>query len=509
VLSKAVVRQPLHELIQVAEAVAVEKNLDVEDVFSAMESAVKKIAETKYGAEHDIRASINRESGEISVYKVLTVVETVENELTEISLEKAKEIQPDAELGSEIFETLPPVDFGRTAACEAREIIMYKIKRIEREHQYAEFIGRKGEIVSGIVKQVDQNHTIIDIGRTEGILRKENSIPRQILRVGDRVKALLLDIRPDADGPMLILSRTNSRFITKLFEQEMTEVYDGIIKVVAVARDPGSRAKVAVYAPDQRVDAVGACVGVRGSRVQAVSSELCGEKIDVVLWSQDPATYVINAFAIQEIKRVVIDEEAGRINVVVDDNFLSQAIGRRGQNVRLVSMLTKWRISVLSEAADSEKRLAENSSYANTLMKTLEIDEMMAQLLIAEGFFTIDDVAQAELEDFVSIGGLDDKTALELKQKAERIVTEQEEYFFKMCKELGVNEDILTLDGLDITMLTKLIESGVRTLCDIADLSDDEMVEIVGEELLSKVDAGSIVMESRKSWFVADNANHS
>lgn len=495
------VKQPRHELLQVAEIVAREKGLEVEEAIVAIECAIQKTAKMKYGVDHNIRAIIDRETGEISVFKVLTVVDTVEDEATEISLENAKAIQPGIELGKELAEELPFFDFGRTAAISARQVIIQKIKEAEREHQYAEFIGRKGEIVSGIVKQVDINQTIIDIGKAEAVLRKENSIPRQVFRIGDRIKALLVDIKPESMGPMLILSRTHNNFIVKLLEQEVTEVYDGVIKIQAVARDSGSRAKIAVYSADQRIDAVGACVGVKGSRIQAVISELQGEKIDVIPWSSDIATYIMNALSLQEIKRVVIDETTKKVEVIIDDEFLSQAIGRRGQNVRLASALTKLNISVTSESADAAKRSSENSVHAKTLMTDLEIDEIMAQFLISEGFFTVEDIAQSELEEFTSIEGFNEDIAKELKERADKFVEEQEEKFFNTCKELGVDDDLLTLDGLDISMFTKLIDSGIRTRNDVADLSSDELLDIIGINFLSKGEADAIIMDARKSWF--------
>jgi N utilization substance protein A len=501
VVEKTVVKQPRHELLQVADSVAAEKGLDITEVLSAMEGAIQRTAKIKYGADHNIRAIIDRETGEIKVLRVVTVVDVVENEATEISLEEAKTVQPDAELGCEFTEDLPQFDFGRSAAQGARQVIVQKIREAEREHQYVEFVERKGEIVSGIIKQVDYAQTIVDIGGTDGVIKKENNIPRQTFRIGDRIKALLIDIHPESAGPMLILSRTHNDFIKKLLEQEVTEVYDGTIKIMAVARDSGSRAKVAVYSADQRIDAVGSCVGVRGSRIQAVISELQGEKIDVIPWSSDAATYVMNALSLQEIKRVVIDEDSGEIMVVVADESLSQAIGRRGQNVRLASMLTKWRISVSSETDDAAKRAIENSTRATALINTLEIDEIMAQLLIAEGFVSVEDIAQSDLEEFTSIEGFDEDTAKELQHRAIKFVEEQEEKFFNMCKDLGVGDDLLTLEGLDIQMFMKLIDSGIRTREDIADLSSDELLDIVGKNLLSLDAAGKIVMDARKSWF--------
>jgi N utilization substance protein A len=505
VAEKPIVKPPRHELLQVAETVAREKGIEIEEAIAAIELAIQKIAKAKYGADNDIRVGIDRTTGEINVQRVITVVESVENEAAEISVEEARAVQADAEVGNEFTEELPPIDFVRSAAQIARQVIVQKVREAERSHQYTEFVDRQGEIVSGVVKQVDYGQVTVEVGKTEGIIGKGDNIPRQVFKAGERIKALLVDIQPESAGPMLILSRTHNNFIKKLFEQEVTEVYDGLVKIVAVARDPGSRAKVAVYSADQRVDAVGACVGVRGNRVQAVTSEIHGEKIDIIQWSSDTATYIMNALSLQEIKRVVIDEAAGKIDVIVDDGALSQAIGRRGQNVRLASILTKWRISVVSQTDDTKKRSAQSTTAVNSLVHSLEIDEMMARLLISEGFLTVEDIAQSELEDFSDLDGFDEATAEELRQRAIKYVDEQEEKFFNMCKELGIGDDLLTLEGLDIPMFIKLIDAGIRTRDDVADLSNDELVEIVGSTFLSLESAGDIVMDARKSWFAQED----
>lgn len=505
VVDKSTVKQPRHELLQVVEIVAREKNIDKDEALNALECAIQKAAKAKYGLEHNIRVNIDKETGDFSIYRVVTVVEKVENPISEISLEDAKAIQADAELGFEFTEKLPSFDFGRSAVQGCRQIIMQKIREAEREHQYVEFVERKGEILNGLVKHVDYNQVVVDIGGTEGVLQKEDNIPRQTFHIGDRVKALLVDIRPESRGPMLILSRTHNAFVTKLFEQEVTEVYDGSIKIMSVARDPGSRAKMAVYSPDNRLDPVGSCVGVRGSRVQAVMAELQGEKIDVIPWSSDPATYVMNALSLKEIKRVVIDEEEEKIEVVIDDEFLSQAIGRRGQNVRLASILTGWKIEVVSDTDDTARRTVENAARIKSFMENLAVDEIMAQLLISEGFTSVEDVAQSALEDFIAIEGFDENIAKELRQRAIDFVKAQEASFFEKCQTLKVQDDLLMLGGLDIPMFNKLIESGITALDDVANLSSDELLDIVGRDVLSKLKADAIIMEARKPWFEADD----
>jgi N utilization substance protein A len=504
-VSSSAVKQPRPELLQIAEAVAREKNIEKEESIAAMECAIQRAARAKYGLEHDIRASINKDTGEITVSRVVTVVELVENPMCEISLEDAKKAQPDAELGFEFTEVLPSFAFGRSAAQGARQVIIQKIREAERERHFAEFVERKGEIVSGTVKHVDYNQTIIDIGSTEGVIRSEHNIPRQSFHIGDRVKALLVDIRPESHGPMLILSRTHNDFIAKLFEQDVTEIYDGLIKIMGIARDPGSRAKMAVYSPDNRVDPVGSCVGVRGSRVQSIVSELQGEKIDIVLWSADPATYVMNALSLQEVKRVVIDEEEEKIDVVIADEFLSQAIGRRGQNVRLASLLTGWKIMVVSESDDSARRVAERSSRMKALTESLGLDEMVAQLLVSEGFFSVEDIAQSDIGEFMAIDGFNEDVAKDICQRAVLFVEDQEKKFFEKCEELDIGDDLLTLPNLDISMFNKLIDSGIRTRNDVADLSTDELLDILGEGAIPRSKADAVILDARREWFEDNN----
>lgn len=505
-VEKPEVRQPRPELLQVAESVAREKGITKEEALAAVEGAVQRAASAKYGLEHNIRVRIDRTTGEIDIWRVITVVDEVTNPLCEVSLEDAKLQEPDAELGYEFTELLPPLEYGRAAALGGRQIIVQKIREAEREHQYAEFEGRKGEIVSGIVKHADNRQVIVDIGQTEGVLYAEDGIPRQAFHAGERIKALLVDIRPESSGPMLILSRAHNDFLAKLFEQDVTEVYDGLIKIVSVARDPGSRAKMAVYSPDNRVDAVGMCVGVRGSRVQSISAELQNERIDIIPWSADPATYVINALSLQEVERVVIDEDEEKVDVIVSDDFLSQAIGRRGQNVRLASLLTGWKIVVVPASEDSARRSAENTARVRVLVEVLGIDDMMAQLLISEGFVTVDDIAQSEVEDFLTIEGITESVARDLHQKAVQFAEEQEQMFFKKCEELGIQDDFLELPNLDISMFNKLLDAGIRTVEDVADLSTDELLDIIQDGSLPRTKAEAVIMEARKGWFAGDSS---
>jgi N utilization substance protein A len=505
---KSALKRP--ELLQVAEAVAREKNIDREESILAMECAIQRAARAKYGADHDIRVNIDRESGEITILRVVTVTENIENPQSEISLDDAIARDPDAQLGTEFTEVLPSFAFGRSAAQGSRQTIFQKIREAERERQYAEFVERRGEIVSGIVKHVDRNQVIVDIGHTEGIIRSEDNIPRQAFHLGDRVKALLTDIRPESRGPMLILSRAHPEFIAKLFEQDVTEIYDGLIKIMAIARDPGSRAKMAVYSPDNRVDPVGSCVGVRGSRVQSIMAEVQGEKIDIIPWSVDPATYVMNALSLQEVKRVVIDEEEEKVDVVVGEEFLSQAIGRRGQNVRLASQLTGWKIMVVSEAEDSARRASEMASRISVLTDSLGLDGIVAQLLVADGYFSAEDIALTDLNEFIDAEGLSEDVAKDIHKRAGEFVEEQEQKFFEKCDKLGIEDDFLQLPNLDISMFSKLLDHKIQTRNDVADLSTDELLDILGEGILPRAKADAVIMDARKGWFCEnDNSEDS
>lgn len=505
VVEKPDLRQPRPELLQVAESVAREKNITQDEALSAVESALQRAAKLKYGQDHNIRVSIDRSTGEIKIWRVITVVDEVENPMSEVSIAEARLREPAAEVGFEFVELLPPMELGRAAAMGGRQIIVQKIREAERERQYAEFINRKGEIVSGIVKHADGRQVIVDIGQTEGVLYAEDGIPRQMFHVGDRLKALLIDIRPESSGPMLILSRAHNDFLAKLFEQDVTEIYDGLIKIMGVARDPGSRAKMSVYSPDNRVDAVGMCVGVRGSRVQGISAELQNERIDIIPWSSDPATYVMNALSLQEVERVVIDEEEEKIDVVVGDDFLSQAIGRRGQNVRLASLLTGWKIMVIPASEDSARRTEESSARIKALTEALDVDAMMAQLLISEGFVTVDDIAQSDVEDILSIEGVTENVAREIHQKAVQFSMDQERRFFEKCETLGIQDDFLELPNLDIAMFDKLLDAGVRTVDDVANLATDELLEIIQDGSLPRSKAEAVIMEARKGWFSGED----
>jgi len=425
------------ELLRIAEAVATEKSIDKETVLSSMELAIQKAAKTRFGSENDIRAKIDRESGDISLHKVLTIVEKQENFNNEISLENSKKMKnkEDIKVGDEIYELLPPVDFGRIAAQTARQVITQSVRAAERERQYNEFIGKKGEILSGIVKRLEYGNVIVDLNRAEAIIRKEELIPRENIKNGDRIKAYCYDVIRENRGQQIFLSRAHPQFMAKLFFQEVPEVYDGIIEIKSVTRDPGSRAKICVHSTDASIDPVGACVGMRGSRVQSVVNELQGEKIDIVHWSEDPATLAVSALAPAEIQKVIIDEENRRLEVVLSEANLSKAIGRRGQNVRLASKLMNYEIDILTDKEESEKRQSEFKSKSENFIKNLELDETLGQLLVAEGFSTIEEINQSSVEDITKIDGIEEDTTKELKERAKEYLKKESEEISKKLQD--------------------------------------------------------------------------
>ena len=466
------------ELLRIAEAVAAEKSIDTEIILSSMELAIQKAAKTRFGSENDIRAKIDRESGDISLHKVLTIAEVPENLDTEISLEHAKKIKnkENSKVGDEIYEELPPVDFGRIAAQTARQVITQNVRAAERERQYNEFIGKKDEILSGIVKRLEYGNVIVDLNRSESIIRKEELIPREVLKNGDRIKAYCYDVIRENKGQQIFLSRAHPKFMEKLFFQEVPEIYDGIIEIKSSARDPGSRAKICVHSKDSSIDPVGACVGMRGSRVQAVVNELSGEKIDIVHWSEDVASLVVSALAPAEIQKVIIDDQNRRIEVILTEENLSKAIGRRGQNVRLASKLIDFEIDILTEKEESEKRQAEFKDKTEIFVKNLEVDETLGQLLVAEGFSSIEEINQSTQDEILKIEGIDENTAKELKERTEEYLIKEKENIGKKLKDLGVEENLINHKNLTPGMLLTLGEKKIKTLKDFADLSTDELI---------------------------------
>ncbi len=464
------------ELIQIADAVAREKSIEPSLVIEAMEDALARAARSRYGHETNVKAEINPKTGETRLWRLLEVVEEIENDSAEITLAEARQRNPEAEIGDFMSDPLPPIDFGRVSAMAAKQVITQKVRDAERERQHEDFKGRVGEVINGIVKRVEYGHVIVDLGKAEAIIRRDQQLPRENYRNGDRVRAYIMEVRRETRGPQIFLSRAHPQFMAKLFEQEVPEVYDGIIEIKAVARDPGSRAKIGVMSNDGGIDPVGACVGMRGSRVQAVVNELGGEKIDIVPWSPDDATFVVNALAPAEVSKVVLDEELERIEVVVPDEQLSLAIGRRGQNVRLASQLSGYEIDIMTEEAESAKRQEEFRIRSEAFMAGLDVDDMMAGLLVSEGFAKIEEIAFVGVEELTEIDGLDEDTAQELQARAKDFIEAENKKLDDKRKELGVSDDVVAVEGLDLKMVVSLGENDIKSLEDLAGCATDDLV---------------------------------
>ncbi len=463
------------ELLQIADAVAREKNIDRQIVLESMEDAMQKAARSRYGQETEVRAEINPKTGEVRFSRLLLVVDEIENDATQILLPDAHKKNPAAQVGDWIAETLPPFDFGRIAAQSAKQVIVQKVREAERDKQYDEYKDRVGDIVNGVVKRVEYGNTIVDLGRGEAVIRRDESIPRELFRPGDRCRAYLYDVRREQRGPQIFLSRTHPQFMSKLFRQEVPEIYDGVIEVRSVARDPGSRAKIAVTSRDSSIDPVGACVGMRGSRVQAVVNELQGEKIDIIPWSPDSATFIVNALQPAEVVKVVLDEDSNRIEVVVPDDQLSLAIGRRGQNVRLASQLTGWDIDILTEQEESERRQKEFNERTQVFMESLDVDEVVGQLLASEGFRSVEELAYVEPAELASIEGFDDDTAAEIQQRARDHLAKIEAELDAKRVELGVADELKEIEGVTGEMLVRFGENDVKSIEDLAGCATDDL----------------------------------
>ena len=504
------------ELLQIADAVAREKSIDRSIVIEAMEDAIAKAARARYGSETDVHAEINPKTGQLQLTRHMLVVELVENSSNQISLIDAERANPGAQIGDTIADTLPPLEYGRIAAQSAKQVIVQKVREAERDRQFQEFKDRIGDIVNGIVKRVEYGSVIVDLGRGEAIVRRDEMLPREVFRNGDRVRAYIFDVRRETRGPQIFLSRTHPQFMAKLFAQEVPEIYDGIVEIKAVARDPGSRAKIGVISRDSSVDPVGACVGMRGSRVQAVVNELQGEKIDIIPWSPDIATFVVNALAPAEVSKVVIDEDRERIEVVVPDtnNQLSLAIGRRGQNVRLASQLTGWDIDILTEQEESERRQADFENSTRVFMEALNVDEVVGQLLASEGFTSVEELSMVDVKELAGIEGFDDETAAELQSRAREYLEQLESELENKRKELGVEDALKTVPGVTMKMLVKFGENDIKTIEDLAGCATDDLVGwterkeggeptkfpgILDASEISREDAERLIMQARVS----------
>ncbi len=498
---------PRPEIILVADTVAREKNIDRDDVLEAMEIAIQKAARSKYGFEHDIRAHIDSKSGAISLARYREVVADgteIENEAAQLYLDDAKAYNPEIKVGEFLIDPLPPIDFGRIAAQTAKQVIVQKVRDAERNKQFEEYKEKIGTIINGTVKRVEFGNVVLDIGKTEAVLRRDEIIPREQFKNGDRVRAYVLDVRRETRGPQIFLSRTCPEFLAKLFTSEVPEIYDGIVKIMGVARDPGSKAKIAVRSEDVTVDPVGACVGLRGIRVQAVVTELQGEKIDIVPYSEDRAQYIVSALAPAEVTKVVIDEENSRIEVVVPQEQFSIAIGRRGQNVKLASQLLGCDIDVLTEEQEQERRKNENKVRSQRFMEALDVDEMIAHLLIAEGFSTVDEIALVDLKELSDIEGFDEDVAKELQARAKEYVEKRDQEFEEKSKSLGIDDKLQAVEGLDRDMLLTLADNNIKTIDDLADLAADELIDILGENTISVQEANRIIMNAREHWFAEE-----
>ena len=493
------------ELLQIAESVAREKSIDQNIVIEAMENAIQSAAKRKYGQELEIRAGINRKSGEIEIARVLKVVEEVENKAIEITLEEGKKRDNSASIGDYFYEPLPPIELGRVAAQTAKQVIVQKVRDAEREKQYEEFKDRVGEVVNGLVKRVEYGNVIVDLGRGEAFIRRDDVIPRETFRPGDRIRSWISEVKQEQRGPQVYLSRTANEFMSKLFTQEVPEIYDGIIQIISVARDPGSRAKISVLSKDNSIDPVGACVGMRGSRVQAVVAELQNEKIDIIPYSEDVPTYLVNALAPAEVTKVVLDEEEKKVEIVVPDEQLSLAIGRRGQNVRLACQLTGWDIDILTEGSESERRQAEMKNISQLFIDTLNVDEVIAQVLVTEGFSSLEAVAYVPISDLIEIEGFDEKIAEELRERALASLKEKEESLKNDIEKMGISNELSEFEGLNPSILVKLGNANIKTIDNLADLASDELKEILEDISISSKEADEIIMRARSSWFEEDD----
>jgi N utilization substance protein A len=490
------------ELLQIAEAVAREKSINREVVIEAMEDAIQKAAKSRYGSENEIQAKIDPVTGEIKLSRLLEVVETVVNEATEITLKAAKRAQKDIEVGQVLAEDLPPLDFGRVAAQNAKQVIVQKVRDAERERQYEEYRDRIGEVANGTVKRVEYGNVVVDLGRAEAIVRRDESLPRENFRYGDRVRAYIYDVRREQRGPQIFLSRTRPEFMAKLFAQEVPEIYDNIVNIKSVARDPGSRAKIAVLSQDSSIDPVGACVGMRGSRVQAVSGELGNERVDIILWDDNPAQLVINAMAPAEVESIVVDEDTHTMDVGVADDNLAQAIGRAGQNVRLAGQLTGWTINVMSIEEMGAKHEQESGQVISYFVDALDVGEDIAEVLVEEGFTTLEEVAYVPLEEMMSIEGFDEELAQELRARAKDALLTQAIASEEKLDSAEPAEDLLTMEGMERHLAFILASRGVVTMEDLAEQAVEDLLDI---EDMTEERAGELIMTARAPWFADED----
>jgi N utilization substance protein A len=498
------------EMLQVANNVAQEKSIDKDSVFEAMEMALEKAARVKYGFERDIRVTINRDDGDIRLNSYLQVVEILaeEEQAKQITLDDALKIEPNIKIGEFIIKQLPPIELGRVAAQNAKGVIIQKVREADKSRQYTEYKDKIGEVAIGVVKRTEFGNLIVDLGKSEAIIKREELIPREAFKNGDRVRAYIYDVKEDSKGYQIFLSRTHPQFLSHLFAQEVPEIFEGVIKVKSVARDPGSRAKISVFTEDSTIDPVGACVGMRGSRVQAVVNELQGEKIDIVMWSDNPATFLANALAPAEVSKIFLYEEKNKVEVVIPDEQLSLAIGRKGQNVKLASNLTKLEIDILTEEEESERRQQEFKDKTQMLIKNLDVEDVIAQLLVTEGYVSIEGIASENYENLEKIEGFDQDLAKELIERSSNYLSKQDEENVKIIDEKIFDEELKNLSGINNEMLSLLAVNNIVTLDDFADLASFELID-KEEGIFKKLDieesvVNSMIMKAREKWFVED-----
>jgi N utilization substance protein A len=506
-MAKQKIKVIREEMLQVANNVAQEKNIEKEEVFGAMELALQKAARIKYGLERDIRVKINRETGDISLNSYLKVVDVLEleDQKNQILYDDAKKIRSDIQNGEFIIKKLPPLDFDRVAAQNAKGVIIQKVREADKSRQYHEDKDKTGEVVVGVVKRIEFGNLIVDLGKSEAIIKREELIPRETFKNGDRVRAYIYDVKEDAKGYQVFLSRTHPQFLAKLFHQEVPEIFEGVIEVKSVARDPGSRAKISVFTEDSTIDPVGACVGMRGSRVQAVVNELQGEKIDIVTWSTNQATYLANALAPAEVSKIFLYEEKNKVEVVIPDEQLSLAIGRKGQNVKLASTLTNLEIDILTEKEEAERRQLEFKNRTDLLINVLDVEDVIAQLLVTEGYISVDSIANENIENLKKIEGFDADLSKEIITRSVNYVKEKDDEDKKIIDEKILDQELINLNGINNKMLALLAKNGISTLDDFANLATYDLID-KNEGIFKKLDieektVNSMIMKAREKWF--------
>jgi len=506
-MAKQKIKVIREEMLQVANNVAQEKSIDQDSVFEAMEMALEKAARVKYGFERDIRVSINRDSGDIKLNSYLEVVGKLseEEQAKQITLDEAKKIQPNITTGEFIIKELPPIDMGRVAAQNAKGVIIQKVREADKSRQFSEYKDKVGEIAVGVVKRTEFGNLIVDLGKNEAIIKREELIPRETFQNGDRVRAYIYDVKEDIKGYQIFLSRTHPQFLSNLFTQEVPEIYENVIQIKSVARDPGSRAKISVYTEDSTIDPVGACVGMRGSRVQAVVNELQGEKIDIVMWSDNQATFLANALAPAEVSKIFLYEEKNKVEVVIPDEQLSLAIGRKGQNVKLASNLTNLEIDILTEEQESERRQEEFKEKTQMLINNLDVEDVIAQLLVTEGYVSVEGIASESLENLEKIEGFDKNLASELISRASNHLSEKNAEDVKIIDEKIHDNELKKLDGMNNKMLSLLAQNNIVTIDDFADLASFELID-KEEGIFKDLDidenvVNNMIMKAREKWF--------